>query len=314
MAAIFSIIFVVVGLVISVVSLKMREQFIQRVGYVVSIASIICCGLCCLTFVDTGHVGVPVVLGKVNVDANLGEGVSVVNPFASVYDKSIQTENYTMSQVTSEGDVHGDDSIEALSKEGLKMPLDVTVVYRLISMDAGWVHQTFGEHWRDVLVRSPSRTSVREAGATFVAAEAFSEQREEFAKKISEKLSERIKNIVADRGGINRVAIKIVDVQLRQVGLPEDITKAIEKKLTAQQEEEAMVFVIGKERQEKERIGIEGDAVAAYNNKIKESLTPDVLKFKAIEAMVKLSESKNTKVYVIGGGEGGMPIILNEKH
>jgi len=35
-----------------------------------------------------------------------------------------------------------------------------------------------------------------------------------------------------------------------------------------------------------------------------------VLQDKGIEATVRLSESNNTKVIVIGGGEGGLPMIL----
>jgi regulator of protease activity HflC (stomatin/prohibitin superfamily) len=312
MWAIFSIIGAVVGLIISLASVKMREPIIQRMGYVVTLVFTILTGLCCLTIVPAGHVGVPVTLGKVNVDANLSEGLKVVNPFASVYDKSIQTENYTMSKVADQGEIQGDDSIVALSKEGMKMPLDVTVVYRQIGKDAGWVHQTFGEAWRDVLVRSPSRTSVREACAVFEGSESYSEKREDFAKKIAEKLTARVKNLVADRGGENRTAIKIVDVQLREVGLPTQITDAIEKKLKAQQEEEEMVFVIGKQEKEKERMDIEGDAISSYNGKIEKSLTDGVLKFKAIEVMEKLAQSPNSKVYIIGGGEGGMPLIMND--
>jgi hypothetical protein len=39
-------------------------------------------------------------------------------------------------------------------------------------------------------------------------------------------------------------------------------------------------------------------------------LTDRILREKGIEATLKLSESPNAKVIVIGSGEDGMPIIL----
>jgi len=188
------------------------------------------------------------------------------------------------------------------------------VAFRQVGADAGWVHRTFGPEWRDVLVRSPARTAVREAQAGFLAVKSFSEQREELAKKIEDKLTARIHKLIKERSDekVTRVAIQIVDVQLRQVSLPGDMTDAIEDKLVAQQEEEKMVFVIAKEKAEKTRMGIEGDAISEYNGKIEKSLTDGVLKYKAIEAMKLLSMSPNSKVYVIGGGEGGMPLIMND--
>jgi regulator of protease activity HflC (stomatin/prohibitin superfamily) len=87
--------------------------------------------LSAVTVVPAGHVGVPVVFGKVQ-DRNLGEGLHLINPFAHVVSMTVRTETYTMSSVRDEGAVKGDDSITALSADGLMMPLDVTLAYRLI--------------------------------------------------------------------------------------------------------------------------------------------------------------------------------------
>ena len=40
------------------------------------------------------------------------------------------------------------------------------------------------------------------------------------------------------------------------------------------------------------------------------SLTDKILREKGIEATIRLSESANSKVIVIGSGDEGMPIIL----
>jgi len=42
-------------------------------------------------------------------------------------------------------------------------------------------------------------------------------------------------------------------------------------------------------------------------------LTDKILQDKGIEATIKLSESDNSKVIVIGSGDSGMPIILGNQ-
>jgi regulator of protease activity HflC (stomatin/prohibitin superfamily) len=58
----------------------------------------------------------------------------------------------------------------------------------------------------------------------------------------------------------------------------------------------------------RQRIDAEGKAIA--NRILSASLTDRILREKGIEATLKLSESPNAKVIVIGSGEDGMPIIL----
>ena len=49
---------------------------------------------------------------------------------------------------------------------------------------------------------------------------------------------------------------------------------------------------------------------ADANRILNSSLTTNILRDKGIEATIKLSESNNSKVIVIGSGESGLPIIL----
>jgi len=88
-----------------------------------------------LTIVPAGHVGVPVIFGSVQ-NQSLTEGLNLINPFASVKEMTVRTETYTMSSVHNEGEVKGDDSIQSLSADGLMMPFDITVAYRVVGGDA----------------------------------------------------------------------------------------------------------------------------------------------------------------------------------
>ena len=59
-----------------------------------------------------------------------------------------------------------------------------------------------------------------------------------------------------------------------------------------------------------EKVIIEAKGKAESNRILSASLTDKILKDKGVDATLKLSESPNTKVIVIGGGDGGLPIIL----
>jgi len=97
---------------------------------------------------------------------------------------------------------------------------------------------------------------------------------------------------------------------IRSIILPEGIKKAIEMKLTREQESLAMVYVKEKEAQEADRKRIEAQGVSDYNRILSASLNDKILKQKGIDATLKLAESANAKVVVIGSGKDGMPLIL----
>ena len=88
------------------------------------------------------------------------------------------------------------------------------------------------------------------------------------------------------------------------------IKEAIERKLRQEQEALEYEFRIDKARQEAERQRIDAEGKAKANRILSASLTEKILKEKGIEATIKLSESPNSKVIVIGSGKDGMPIIL----
>ena len=86
---------------------------------------------------------------------------------------------------------------------------------------------------------------------------------------------------------------------------------AIENKLKQEQEALAYQFRLEKEKSEAERKRIAAEGEAAANNIINSSLTPSLLRMRGIEATKEIANSQNAKVIVVGGGEDGLPLILN---
>ena len=68
-------------------------------------------------------------------------------------------------------------------------------------------------------------------------------------------------------------------------------------------------FRLTRAEKEAERQRIEAEGKAAANRILSQSLTDKVLRDKGIEATLRLAESPNTKVVVVGGDDG-LPLIL----
>ena len=85
--------------------------------------------------------------------------------------------------------------------------------------------------------------------------------------------------------------------------------QAIERKLEQEQVALEYEFRLTRAEKEAERQRIEAEGKAAANRILSRSLTDKVLSDKGIEATLRLAESPNTKVVIVGG-EDGLPLIL----
>ena len=287
---------------------------VYRMGLVSSalgVLSVLLLALACTVIIPAGHVGVQVLFGKVKPTA-LTEGIQLINPFAEVQEMSVRTETYTMSATFNEGQVRGDDSIQALSSDGLLMPLDITIAFRLVGSDAPRVYRDIGADYVDKIIRPASRTAVREAIAGFTAQEAYSTKREALPQKMHDLLTARVRSLLEQREDFKGATGFIVDqVMLRKIQLPDKVKNAIEAKLEAAQQAEQMQFVLDKERQEAERKRIEAKGVSDFQTIVSQSINTNLLQWKGIEATETLSKSQNAKIVIIGSGKNGLPVILN---
>jgi len=283
---------------------------IATLSLVAGVLSVLLAALAFVTVVPAGHVGIPVVFGKVQ-DRQVNEGLSLLNPFAEVVKMTVRTETYTMSSVTNEGTVKGDDSITALSADGLMMPLDVTLAYRLVPTDAPWLYRSIGPDYVDTVVRPASRTAVRESIAGFSSQEAYSTRRQELATTIDQLLTTRLRELLSlHEDFANRRGFIIEQVMIRNVQLPARVKNAIEEKLEAEQQSLRMRFILEKERQEAERKAIEAKGISDFQSIVSRGISDQLLAWKGIEATQQLAHSENAKIVIIGNPRNGMPLII----
>ncbi|MCX6740010.1 MAG: prohibitin family protein [Candidatus Parcubacteria bacterium] len=224
--------------------------------------------------VPAGYTGVYHLFGQVK-NQPLGSGLHLVIPLAKVEMMSIRTEQYTMSVIPGENQKYNDDSIDALTKEGLKVNLDITAFYHLNEAKAPEVFKTLGSNYDEKIVRSEVRGAIRDVIALYDAKDIYSEKREEATNKIAEKLKENL-----DPRGI-----QVEQVILRNVALPALLTQAIEAKLMADQEAQKYDFILQKETKEAERKRIEAAGQRDSQKIINESLSNQYLQYLYIKEL-----------------------------
>ncbi len=241
----------------------------------------------CITVIPAGHVGVIDVFGRVP-DLTLKSGINLRNPFARIAKLSIKTQEMK-------------ETMNVPSKEGLNVNLEVSALFHLSPEKASDVYRTVGSNYVEVILVPQFRSVARGVTASFQAKALYTSEREVLATTIQEALT----NAVEDRG------IVIENTPLRNIGLPQRLTQAIEQKLEAEQESQRMQFILQKEKQEAERKRIEAKGISDFQKIVSKGISRELLKWKGIEATEKLAESQNAKVVIMGSGENGLPVILS---
>jgi regulator of protease activity HflC (stomatin/prohibitin superfamily) len=268
-----------------------------------------------ITIVDSGHVGVKVTFGSVSDEAALPEGLHFVNPFANVKELSVRTENYRMSHQEEEGARKGDDSVKVRASNGLQMPVDVSVPYRLNPDSAAWVYQNLGSNYVEKLLRPALSTATQRAGGHYTAEELYSTKRDEFSQKVKELMGEELRRILLDNYKDKNPPENVIltsQVLVGHIGIPDSVKHAIESKLKADQEQQAMEFTIMREKKEAERKRVEAEGIQTFQNIVSKGIDDKLLKWKGIEATLKLAESQNAKIIIIGAGKDGLPVLLGQ--
>lgn len=193
------------------------------------------------------------------------------------------------------------EQMAVLSSNGLDIQLDASLWFQPKYNQLGKLHKEKGENYTERIIKPAIRSATRSVVGRYTPEQIYSSKRD----VIQLEIFEETKKIVNDE------YIQVNNLLVRDVTLPETIKDAIERKLRQEQESLEYEFRLEKAEKEAERQKIESEGKAIANKILSESLTDKILKEKGIEATLKLSESSNSKIIIIGSGEGGMPIILN---
>jgi regulator of protease activity HflC (stomatin/prohibitin superfamily) len=199
-----------------------------------------------LVFIQPDERGVVMsaVAAKGYREQTLQPGLRWVLPFAeNVRLYSISRQTYTMSAALAEGNVGGDDSIRARTKDGQEVFIDASVIYGIDPEKVIQLHITWQDRYQDEVVRPLARGIIRDMASQYGVEEIVSSQRVALEDKITTELEIKM--------GENDLLL--VDFVLRDIHFSEEYAAAVEHKQIAEQLALQAQFVVAQKKQEAEQ-------------------------------------------------------------
>lgn len=243
--------------------------------------------------IDSGEAGVLFKTfgeGVVTDEPPMGEGFHIVAPWNKVYIYEVRQQELF-------------EKMKVLSSNGLEIQIDASAWYEPVYNDLGNLHQSLGQNYLQRVIMPSIRSAARSVVGRYTPEQLYSSKRD----AIQDEIFEETKKI------LEKQYVQLNEVLVRDVTLPITIKEAIERKLKQEQESLEYEFRLVTAAKEAEKVIIEAEGKAESNRILSASLTDKILQDKGIDATIKLAESPNSKVIVIGSGDSGMPIILGNQ-
>jgi regulator of protease activity HflC (stomatin/prohibitin superfamily) len=198
-----------------------------------------------LVYVESNERAVIRTIGKGGVrPQSLEPGLHWIIPIIEqpVY-YSISNQTYTMSAVSGEGQVQGDDSIRARTKDGQEVIIDASVIYQIDPNKVVPLHIVWQRRYEDEFVRPEARGIIRDAISQYGVEEVVSTKRVEIVNIITEEMSRSL----ADNN------LRLLDFVLRDIHFSEGYAQAVEQKQIAEQQAQQAALTVEQKKQEAEQ-------------------------------------------------------------
>lgn len=243
--------------------------------------------------IGSGHAGVLYKTfggGVVTDKPPLGEGFHVVAPWNKVFVYEVRQQEVF-------------EKMQVLSSNGLEIKLDASIWFQPNRGELGKLHQEKGKDYLERVLLPAVTSAARSVVGRYTPEQLYSSKRD----AIQHEIFEETKTIV------EKQYVQLNSVLVRDVTLPETIKDAIERKLKQEQESLEYEFRLVTAQKEAEKVRIEAQGKADANKILSASLTDKILQDKGIDATLKLAQSPNAKVVVVGSGDSGLPLILGNQ-
>jgi regulator of protease activity HflC (stomatin/prohibitin superfamily) len=215
------------------------------------------------------------------------EGIHLIAPWddMQIYNVRIQTQFH---------------DFEVLTNRGLPIKLSLAIRFRPEYEMLAVLHQQVGPDYINTIIIPAIESILRKEIGHYNPEDIYINKDNFLTEIIMKALDE-----------LGQKFVKINDVVIRAVSLPDSIKKAIENKLVKEQQYQAYHFQLKIAEQEAKRKRIEAQGISDYHKILSKTLNQKIIKWHGIEATLKLSKSENAKIIVIGAGKDGLPIIGN---
>jgi regulator of protease activity HflC (stomatin/prohibitin superfamily) len=177
-------------------------------------------------------------------EQSLTPGLRWVIPyFENVIRYPISRQTYTMANVEGEGQVVGDDSVPARTRDGQEIFMDASVIYAIDPEQVVRLHIAWQRRYTDELVRPLARGVIRDAVSQYGVEEVVTSKRLEMAQTIRDALSQKM----------NENGLVLVDFLLRNITFSPEYAASVEQKQVAEQQAQQAALVVEQRRQEAEQ-------------------------------------------------------------
>ena len=153
-------------------------------------------------------------------------GTSIIIPGLQEY-IIYQTDQreYTMSGISSEGRLQGNDAVEALTVDGQEIRLDITVLYRIERGDVNQIHLNWQNRYESDFIRPTVRAVARDVVSQFEAEAIYGLEREALGGRISELVGQRM----------GAEGLTLTSLLVRQIDFNDAFANSIEEKQIEEQ-------------------------------------------------------------------------------
>jgi prohibitin 1 len=243
--------------------------------------------------IDSGEAGVLFETfgeGVVTDKPPMGEGFHLVAPWNKVYVYEVRQQELF-------------EKMKVLSSNGLEIQIDASAWYEPVYDQLGNLHQSLGQSYLQRVIQPAIRSAARSVIGRYTPDDLYGDKRDAIQDEI----------YVETKIILDKQYVQLNEILIRDITLPNTIKEAIERKLNQEQESLEYEFRLVTAEKEAEKVIIEAKGKAESNRILSASLTDKILQDKGIDATIKLSQSPNSKVIVIGSGDSGLPLILGNQ-
>jgi regulator of protease activity HflC (stomatin/prohibitin superfamily) len=265
--------------------------------------------------IPVGHSGVVwhriPIFGGAHSRGPLAEGLHIILPWDKIFVYDMRLQNHT-------------ELYQVLSKDGLAFEVELSFRWRLVPEKLVELNQTVGPDYVNTLMVQEIGSVAREITAQYTAEALFTGAR----TKVQQAIFEAVTKVSFNDGMLSRYGVTnkqdstlfnserfdlvaLVDILIKNVKLPLAYSQAIERKLEQAQVVEEYRFRVEREALESERKRVEALGIRSFQEIVTPAISESYLRWRGIEATLKLAQSPNSKVVVIGNSATGLPLILD---
>jgi regulator of protease activity HflC (stomatin/prohibitin superfamily) len=215
-------------------------------------------------------------------------------------------------------------TINAISKDGVKVTAKINVRYQLAHRAVAVLHKFIGPQYQETVIDPEVSSVAREVISKYTAEEVYtsrdaiqSQVRAGTQKSLGANLDKLVQPEATEQpdpkhyNDFLQGSIQILDILLLGIDLPSAVVDAINSQTAQFYMIQEYKFRIESEAQESKRKQIEANGIAAFQQTVSKGISDSYLRWRGIDATLRLAQSPNAKVVVIGTGKDGLPIILN---